>query len=75
MIPVPEPCPDRLQRKPRASGDDPVVCPLTPDESRVNPARAGMILKFSTMYGGMLCKPRASGDDPDRGGAADAQDP
>ena len=50
--------------KPRASGDDPVVCPLTPDESRVNPARAGMIRRTRKVVAVAVGKPRASGDDP-----------
>ena len=32
--------------KPRASGDDPDVVPLTRTDGYVNPARAGMILDF-----------------------------
>ena len=34
------------------------------DNTNVNPARAGMILRFSTAPSGSESKPRASGDDP-----------
>ena len=54
----------RLERKPRASGDDPSFCAATVTSPSVNPARAGMIPEFAvggSLFGG---KPRASGDDP-----------
>ena len=50
--------------KPRASGDDPGPSPISRPLSRVNPARAGMILGDVTNLPVIPRKPRASGDDP-----------
>ena len=51
-------------RKPRASGDDPLVMDELWRILRVNPARAGMIPYFGSLSTQTSCKPRASGDDP-----------
>ena len=50
--------------KPRASGDDPRLGGIAHSQSRVNPARAGMILRTTSEITEFIRKPRASGDDP-----------
>ena len=52
------------RRKPRASGDDPVLLVQDSVVIGVNPARAGMILSLSMSAAKSPSKPRASGDDP-----------
>ena len=54
----------RMRRKPRASGDDPVVEARNAQVIEVNPARAGMIRRHGDRRGRVPGKPRASGDDP-----------
>ena len=53
-----------LQRKPRASGDDPQYSEMVDGRPDVNPARAGMIRICHVGRVTGLRKPRASGDDP-----------
>ena len=50
--------------KPRASGDDPAQKAAKEVEGRVNPARAGMIHRYTPYTQISSSKPRASGDDP-----------
>ena len=56
--------PERTERKPRASGDDPSNSFNTQLLKGVNPARAGMIPYRPPRVGRGRRKPRASGDDP-----------
>ena len=51
-------------RKPRASGDDPVLDGNSCVPIWVNPARAGMIPMPIRLSRDEMSKPRASGDDP-----------
>ena len=65
MIPFPAGRTAVTPRKPRASGDDPVLEEEHDEELVVNPARAGMIRTTTLRRSARHCKPRASGDDPD----------
>ena len=64
MIPATDLSVGMRGRKPRASGDDPGSATVAPGGVRVNPARAGMILRAVPMRWPARSKPRASGDDP-----------
>ena len=64
---------EALNRKPRASGDDPRHSRGLQSRRPVNPARAGMILEIPKSVNDLCRKPRASGDDP--GGPARRGEP
>ena len=61
------------RRKPRASGDDPIVVTWLGVVTAVNPARAGMIRTLLDSVSSLICKPRASGDDPRRSSGQDSR--
>ena len=65
MIPTSALLAEFEEGKPRASGDDPPTAQVTNPETRVNPARAGMILRHVCDPPVGDGKPRASRDDPD----------
>ena len=64
MILKPSSAAAAVNRKPRASGDDPLKRLSTYLYVLVNPARAGMIPRSGDVSARTTGKPRASGDDP-----------